>query len=259
MRLRFSVLIVITVLLAASWSVAVELPAMPRNYVVDQAGIVDDGVEGKLNGYLLELEQKTTAQVVVLTVPSLEGQSLEEFSLSVAERWKLGQKDRDNGVLILIASEDRKYRFEIGYGLEGVLPDSLVGTIGRQYMVPNFKKADYSTGIAAAVVVVANEIAGDSGVEITGMPRVTYQRRPAGRAAGEGPGIIGTIFTILFFILLMYLFIKHPRLLIFFLLFSGMGRRGSWGGGYGGGGFGGGSFGGGGGGGFGGGGASGGW
>lgn len=261
MGYRLSVFLMIILFVPAA-ARAVELPAMPRNHVVDLAGVVDDGAESKLNGYLLELEKKTTAQVVVLTVPSLEGQPLEEFSLSVAERWRLGQKDRDNGVLILVAPNDRKYRFEIGYGLEGALPDSLVGTIGRQYMVPNFRKGDYSTGIAAAVIVVANEIARESGVEIAGMPRVTYGRRPAGRAAGEGPGILGSIFAILFFIALVYLFIKHPRLLIILLLFSGMGRRGSWGGGYGGGGFGGGgfgSFGGGGGGGFGGGGASGGW
>ncbi|MGD2080215.1 MAG: TPM domain-containing protein, partial [Nitrospirota bacterium] len=255
MRYRFSAFLLAAALLAAAPAFAVEVPETPRNHVVDLAGVVDDSVEAKLNGYLLELEQKTTAQVVVLTIESLEGGSLEEFSLSVAhDKWKLGQKDKDNGALILVVPGDRQYRFEIGYGLEGVLPDSLVGTIGRQYMVPNFRKGDYSTGIAAAAIAVAGKIAQEQGVEISGMPRVTYQTRPAGRAAGEGPGLLGTIFTILFFIALAYLFVKHPRLLIFFLLFSGFGRRGSWGGGgLGGGGFGGGSFGGGGGGGFGGG------
>jgi uncharacterized protein len=267
MRCRFStILLLAAALLAAASAFALEVPDTPRNHVVDLAGVIDDGVEIKLNGYLLELEQKTTAQVVVLTIDSLEGGSLEEFSLSVAhDKWKLGQKGKDNGVLILVVPGDRKYRFEIGYGLEGALPDSLVGTIGRQYMVPNFRKGDYSTGIAAAAIAVAGKIAQEQGVEITGMPRVTYQPRPAGRAAGEGPGLVGAVFSILFFIGLIYLFIRHPRLLIFLLLMSGFGRRGSWGGGgfggggFGGGGFGGGSFGGGGGGGFGGGGASGGW
>lgn len=260
MRLKARLVVIFVMLIAGvSPAYAVDLPAMPRNHVVDLAGVVDDGVEMKLNGYLLELEQKTTAQVVVLTVTSLDGEPDEGFSLSVVERWKLGRKDRDNGVLILVVPGDRKYRFEIGYGLEGILPDSLVGTIGRRLIVPNFKKGDYSTGVALATVAVAEEIARDSGVEITGMPRVSYGYRQVGRPGGEGPGIVGSIFAVLFFIALIYMFIKHPRLLIFFLLFSGMGRRGSWGGGYGGGGFGGGSFGGGGGGGFGGGGASGGW
>jgi uncharacterized protein len=262
MRSRVRILFVAFVFfLGVGMAHAVELPATPRNHVVDLAGIVDDRAEAQLNGYLLELEQKTTAQVVVLTIQSLEGESLEGFSLSVAhDRWRLGQEDKDNGVLILVSLQDRKCRIEVGYGLEGILPDGLAGSIGRQYMAPGFRQGNYTGGIAAATIVVADIIAKDSGVEITGMPRVRYQRRPGRGVEGEGPGIVGSIFAVLFFIALMYLFVKHPRLLIIFLLFSGMGRRGSWGGGgFGGGGFGGGSFGGGGGGGFGGGGASGGW
>jgi uncharacterized protein len=255
MRLRYSVFAII-ILLIVPLAHALDIPGMPDRYVVDMAGIVDDAVEMKLDGYLKELEQKTTAQVVVLTVESLEGRSIEDFSLQVAEQWKLGQKGKDNGVLILIAFKDRKYRFEVGYGLEGVLPDSLVGSMGREYIVPFFRKGDYSSGTAAAVLAVANEIAKQSGVEITGMPRL----RPVTRARHAGkPNPLSTVLSILFLIGLVFLFIRHPRLLILLLLFSGMGRRG-WGGGYSsGGGFGGGSFGGGGGGGFGGGGASGGW
>jgi uncharacterized protein len=258
MRLIYSILAL--VLLAAPPALADQIPERPPRYVVDLAGVVDDPVEMKLNGYLQELEQKTTAQVVVLSVRSLEGMPLEDFSLQVAEKWKLGQKGKDNGLLILFAMQERKYRFEVGYGLEGILPDSLVGSIGRQYIVPFFKKGDYSNGVAAAVLAATEVIAKDSGVQITGMPKL---RRPArsygGRPAGK-PGILGTVLSILFFLGMIYLFIKHPRLMILLLIFSGMGgRRSSWGGGggFGGGGFG--SFGGGGGGGFGGGGASGGW
>jgi uncharacterized protein len=250
MRLRYSVLAV-ALLFVATFAHALEIPGTPDRHVMDLAGVLDDGVKTKLDGYLRELEQKTTAQVVVLTVESLEGRSIEEFSLDVAERWKLGQKGKDNGVLILIALKDRKYRFEIGYGLEGVLPDSLVGSIGRQYIVPFFRKGDYSSGAAAAVLAVANEIAKQSGVEITGMPRL----EPVTGVRPEGkPGVLSAVLSVLFLLGLVFLFIRHPRLLILLLLFSGMGRRG-WGGGYSGGG----GFGGGGGGGFGGGGASGGW
>jgi len=246
-------------LVTASFAVVPPIPQMPSHYVVDLAGIIEDNVELRLNGYLQELEQKTTAQVVVLTVTSLEGESIDELSITTAhDKWKLGQKDKDNGVLLVVALEDRKYRFEIGYGLEGILPDSLIGSIGRKYLVPYFKKGDYSTGIYSATLTLINEIASSEGVEITGMPNLQrpdyYGRSPRGR------GILGTIFIILFFIGAIILFIRHPRLFMFFLLASllGGGRRG-WGGGggFGGGGFG--SFGGGGGGGFGGGGASGGW
>lgn len=247
--------------MAFSASAEIAIPDRPYNHVVDLAGIIDANVEAGLNRYLLELEQKTTAQMVILTIPSLEGESLEDLSISVAhDKWKLGQKGKDNGLLLLVSLQDRKYRFEIGYGIEGIIPDSLAGSIGRQYLVPYFKKGDYSSGITAATLVVINTIADDAGVEIAGMPKLrTRSPYPHGRTERKKPTLLGSIFSILFFIVLIYLFIKHPRLLIFLLMMNmlGGGRRSGWGGG---GGFGGGgSFGGGGGGGFGGGGASGGW
>ncbi len=241
-------------------SAAVVIPDKPLNHVVDLAGIINDNVETNLNRYLLELEQKTTAQMIVLTINSLEGESIDQFSIETAEKWKLGQKDRDNGVLFLVALQDRKYRFEIGYGLESILPDSLAGSIGRKYLAPYFRKGDYSTGIFTTTLAVISEIATDAEIEISGMPQMrSRSAQPSGTMQRKKPTLLGAIFTILFFIGLIYLFIKHPRLLLILLMFSmmGGGRRGGWGGG---GGFGGGgSFGGGGGGGFGGGGASGGW
>jgi uncharacterized protein len=233
----------------------VVVPDKPYNHVVDLAGIINDNVERNLNSYLMELEQKTTAQMVVLTINGLEGESLEDLSIEIAHnKWKLGQKGKDNGVLLLVALQDRKYRFEIGYGLEGILPDSLVGSIGRGYIVPYFRKGDYSTGIFTAALAVISEIASDSGITITGMPKFGDRLTSPYKSTRAGkPSILKTIFTILFFIGLIYLFIRHPRLLLFLLMFSMLsgGRRGGWAGG--------GGFGGGGGGGFGGGGASGGW
>ena len=253
-------ILLIFCVIASGVSAEIAIPDKPYNHVVDLAGIIDSNVEAGLNRYLLELEQKTTAQMVILTINSLEGNSMEDLSIQIAnDKWKLGQKGKDNGVLLLVSVQDRKYRFEIGYGLEGILPDSLVGSIGRQYLVPWFKKGDYSKGITAATLVVINKIAADSGIEISGMPKLrTRSAYPYNRTGSRKPTLLGTIFTILFFIGLIYLFIKHPRLLLFLLMMNmlGGGRRGGWGGG---GGFGGGSFGGGGGGGFGGGGAGGGW
>jgi uncharacterized protein len=235
------------------------VPESPYNYVVDLADIVDNATENRLNGYLQELEQKTTAQLVVLTIKSLEGQSIEDFSIKIAhDKWKLGQKEKDNGVLFLISVADRKYRIEVGYGLEGVLPDSMVGSLGRNLLVPLFRKGEYSKGIFLTAVAMANEIAMDAGVHIQGMPSVNRRVQPI--IKDKPDGLLHTIMTIGFLIVIVILFIKNPRLFLMLLLFSSMGgRRGSWGGGggFGGGGFGG--FGGGGGGGFGGGGASGGW
>jgi uncharacterized protein len=236
---------------------AVDIPDKPYNHVVDLAGIINDDVEVKLNGYLLELEQKTTAQFIVLTINSLEGESLDDLSIKIAhEKWKLGQKGKDNGVLLLVSFQDRKYRFEIGYGLESILPDSFMGSVGREYLVPYFRQGDYTKGIFTAALAVINVIATDAGVEITEVPKLRRQF-PSGRAEFKKPSLANSIFGILVLIGLIYMFIKHPRLLLLLLMANmmGGGRRGG-GGGFGGGG---GSFGGGGGGGFGGGGSSGSW
>ncbi len=241
---------------AAAVSLSDEIPTLPAAPVVDLAGIIDTATETKLNRYLKELESKTGAQMAILTLNSLDGQAIEELSISIAHnRWRLGQKGKDNGVLMLIALNDRKYRIEIGYGLEGLLPDSLIGSIGRQYLVPYFRKGEYATGIHGAAVVIANEIARDAGVNITGLP--TVKRARSAQQGKQSTGVLGKIVSLIFFVIMAILFIKNPRLFLAYFLLSSMGRRGGhWGGS--GGGFGGGGFGGGGGG-FGGGGASGGW
>lgn len=228
------------------------IPDKPPNYVVDLAGIVDNATESKLDSFLAELEQKTTVQLVVLTIKSLEGASLEEFSIDIAHtKWKLGQKGKDNGVLFLIALNDRKYRVEVGYGLEGVLPDSRVGSIGRDFLVPFFKNGEFSKGVYAATLVMVNDIAADAGVTISGMP--VYQMPAETNQNRKPPSLASKIISFIIIIVLLIFFIKNPKLFMLFLLFSAMGGRGgSWSGGRGG-------FGGGGGGGFGGGGASGGW
>ncbi|RLB71138.1 MAG: hypothetical protein DRH04_02325 [Deltaproteobacteria bacterium] len=262
MNTRFRVFSLLLLLLCcwvpATLAAAIQLPAQPSDHVVDLAGLIDPAIEQKINGYLQELEQKTTAQVVVLTIPSLEGKSLEEFSLYVAhDLWKLGQKGKDNGVLLLVSSGDRKYRFEIGYGLEGILPDSFVGSLGRTYLVPFFRRGEYGQGVYAAVLGIAREIAADAGVTITGMPKL--RSHPGSRSVNRRkPSLFSKIISLLFLVIMVIMFIRNPRFFLMLLLFSAMGGggRGGWGGS---GGFGGGSFGGGGGGGFGGGGASGGW
>ena len=256
MRLRFKhfiPLFFLLVVFATAISAAVSVPPQPPNYVVDLAGIIDSNAEASLNAYLKELELKTSAQMVVLTITSLDGEAIEEFSLNLAhDQWKLGRKGKDNGLLLLVSMQDRKYRFEVGYGLEAILPDSLVGSIGRQYLVPNFKKGDYSTGILTASLAVINTIATDAGVTLGDLPRMEV-RRGYGNVGMKDPSPMGKLLSLLFIVVMIYFFIRHPRLAFFLLMMTmmGGGRRSGWSGG--------GGFGGGGGGGFGGGGASGGW
>jgi len=253
MRLRAlggALLVSLLALAAPVVAVGPPVPASPPDYVVDLAGVIDDGVEARTNALLRELEERTTAQVIVLTLPTLDGESLEAFSIDLAHnRWKLGQKGKDNGVLLTLALQERKYRIEVGYGLEGVLPDSLVGSLGREVLVPAFRAGDFGGGIAAMAGELATRIAAASGVTLSAAPPVAV-RRP-GRPAGE-PSPLAKGLALLAVVIFVYLLVRHPQLLMLMLLSSRGGSRDSWGGG-------GGGFGGGGGGGFGGGGSSGSW
>jgi uncharacterized protein len=239
---------------SASWAVTPPIPDQPPGHVVDLAGVIDAAQKQQLDQILRELEQKTTDQVVVLTITSLENEDINTVSLRTAEKWQIGQKDKDNGLLFTIALQDKKYRFETGYGLESVLPDSLLGTLGRKTMVPYFREGKYGQGIAAATGEIVNILARNSNVTITGTEQLPQPI--AGNNQQQGN------YVIFFIMLVMFIIIVNARRKnrrspgVGPIIFpGGWGTGGGFGGG--GGGFGGGF--GGGGGGFGGGGASGGW
>ncbi len=247
---------VILILAAVPVFGKVNLPR-PQRYVEDRGNVISADVETKLNGLLQELEQKTGAQYIVLTVGSLGGVDIETFSIELADQWKLGDKDKDNGMLFVMSTGDREYRFEVGYGLEAVITDMFTGQVGRGYFEPYAKKGDYSNGIYLANAAIAQKIAQSQGVTLSGMPALA--QRTSGSGNGPSP-LIGLI------PLILIMLIGGRRGLFLYLLLGGLGGRRSYGsssrGGFGGGSFGGGgfgSFGGGGGGGFGGGGSSGRW
>lgn len=254
-------LLVILAITTAGWAAA-NLP-MPRHYVEDYANVVNASRERSLNGILQELEQKTGAQYIILTVDTTGGMPIEQFSIELAEKWKLGQKGKDNGMLFTLAAKDRKYRFEVGYGLEGFITDQFCGRVGRQVLVPYLKKGNYNEGIYQANLRMVQKIASESGVTLTGMPKIAPVRTERSNIRRGLPCC--SILPLLFFMLLLFGSRGRGTGLWFFLPFmsggfgghGGHGRSGSFGGGSFGGGFGG--FGGGMGGGFGGGGASGGW
>jgi uncharacterized protein len=235
---------------------------MPSHYVEDYANVINDTDERSLNGILQELEQKTGAQYIVLTVDTTGDLTIEQFSIELAEKWKLGQKGKDNGMLFVLAKNDRKWRFEVGYGLEGFVTDLYCSRIGREVLVPYLQKGDFSQGIYRANLQIAQTIASKAGVTLTGMPRLNPV--PSNRRGARGLPCCGTLLMLLFFFMIfggrgrgMGMWFLLPFMMGGFGGHGGYGRSGSFGGGSFGGGFGG--FGGGMGGGFGGGGASGGW
>lgn len=165
--IRFFLLLLLTTP-APLFAVTPPVPSVPPGQVVDLAGIIDTEQEQQLVNLLHELEQKTTVQMVILTITSLDGEDINSFSLKTSEQWQLGRKENDNGLLLTVAREDKKYRFEPGYGLESVLSDRLLGSIGRKALVPNFKQGNYGQGIGAAAEQIIDVIAMLYQVEITG-------------------------------------------------------------------------------------------
>lgn len=212
-----------------------------QGYVNDFAGLLSPAAESQIEQFLRNFDASDSTQVVVVTVPNLQGEPIDMVALQIAETWKIGQKGKDNGALLLIGKEDRKMRIEVGRGLEGKLTDLLAGRIVDNEIAPRFKKGDFEGGIAAGVSAIVQSVRGE------------YQgtRKTSGRKKQAG---LWWLFPLLFFVL--------P--LLGRLSGNGRGRHsgGYWigGGGFGGGG-GGGGFGGfsGGGGGFSGGGSSGSW
>jgi uncharacterized protein len=131
--------------------------------VVDEANILSQDARDRLTNATKAHEQATTNQVVVLTVTTIGSTSIEEYAVKVFEAWKLGQKGKDNGVLVVVVPQDRKMRIEVGYGLEGTLPDGAAGEIIRTWMTPAFKAGNYDKGIEDGVAAIIARLEGRGG------------------------------------------------------------------------------------------------
>lgn len=144
-------------------------------YVVDQSGIIDSATQQKIEDWILELKQKTTAEVAVVTVDSTAPLSIEEYAVKLYQRFGIGQKGKDNGVLFLIASKDRGMRIEVGYGLEGAITDAYSSQIINSIVVPEFKAGNFSDGIEKGTAAIVTLIAKEYNVTLTGVPQPVYQ------------------------------------------------------------------------------------
>jgi uncharacterized protein len=212
------------VLLAPSLSWA-EAPVL-RSYVTDLAGVLAAQDRDRLEAFLQDYDAKSGNQFVVLIVQSLEGGSIEEYALSVAETNRIGREGEDNGLLFLVAVGDRKMRFEVGYGLEGVLTDAFTSVIISDVVAPEFRRGDYAAGIIAGMSTAVKAASGE--LTLAQSPRREREKK-------EG----GNLFGLIIFLVILFFVLKGNR---------GRGGGGIWfigpfgggGGGLGGGGFGGG-------------------
>lgn len=257
----------------------------PIGYVNDFANIISDDYEKDIGQLIADIEKNTTIEIVVVTVDSLNGNTIENFAVGLFEEWGIGKEKEDNGLLILIAKNDRAYRIEVGYGLEGNLNDAKVGRLARKHFTTNFQAGNFGKGIYEALIEIESVIKGEYAAEkslIKDNPYSAYyfiftiiyftsliifymrfgkiKNKNFGKKRQDRLGIFHSIITILTIFISWTLFVLFFFFTIFLLMFilgaqrrrsigyyGGYGRIGGYGGGGGSfGGFGGGSSGGGG-------------
>ncbi|QMV17841.1 TPM domain-containing protein [Granulicella sp. 5B5] len=192
---------------SSSQDLVATLPA-PTDYVSDLANVIDPTSKQQIDELCSELDHQAHAQIAVVTIDSLNGQPIEEFATELEDKWKVGPKASDRGLLMIFAIKDRQRRIEVGYGLEGVLNDAKVGDIGRS-MVPLLRQAQYGPAILGGLQQIATDIATDAGVTLTPVQQTYhYQQQDAGGVR------LGSILRIIIFVVILI------------VIFSGRGRGG---------------------------------
>ena len=212
----------------------------PTGYVNDFAEVMAPGSRQQLDAFLASFNRATGIEVAVATLPSLDGGTVEDVAVSLFKSWGIGTKGKDNGLLFLVAPTEKKMRIEVGYGLEGAINDATAGRILDGEVLPRFRAGEMAGGIAAGAVAIVSTIVErekltfDSSAAAEGLPRA-----PAVNENEDGP--LATAIKILVLFAMIFVFIRHPWLFLFFLTSSGRGggSGGGFGGGLGGGGFGG--------------------
>lgn len=157
MRLALAFILLLSL---STLAVCADLPQL-KGRVNDYAGLISPQKAAALEEQLRILEQSDSTQIAVLTVPNLGGENIESFSIRIAEAWKIGQKGLDNGVILIIAKDERKVRIEVGRGLEGILTDLVSGRIIRSEIAPKFKAGDIDGGITAGVNAISAAVKGE--------------------------------------------------------------------------------------------------
>ncbi|MFA5388786.1 MAG: TPM domain-containing protein [Candidatus Omnitrophota bacterium] len=185
-------------------------------YVNDHAGILSNDTRLKLTALAGEVETKTTSQIAIMTVDTTSPLDIETYAVKLFEKWGIGQKGKDNGILVLVAEKDRAVRIEVGYGLEGAIPDALANNIIEKSMIPFFKNGDYDAGVLQAAAMISKLIAGEYNVEISGLDDIKI----------GAPSKEPSIFDFLFLLIIIIILIRVR--LFWFLPMPGKRNRGNY-------------------------------
>ncbi len=213
-------------------------------YVNDNAGVLTESQEKNILASAKDLAGKTKAQIVVLTVKSLDGKPIEEYALDIARDWGIGDKDEDNGVLILLSTGDREVRVEVGLGLEGCLPDAKTGRLLDTYAIPYYQKNDFANGTEQLYYAILNEVRVEYGLERIEVPTANAANKDAQEPLPDDSMTSGEmLFMLIAVVGFIVLVVLTKGRILFWIGLGGRGGRGGSGGGRsfgGGGGFGGG-------------------
>jgi uncharacterized protein len=177
----------------------------PQGHVSDFAGVVDVATRSELERYCARVREATGAEIAIVTLPSLQGEPVEDVANAMFRKWGIGQKNENNGILLLLSIQDRRSRLEVGYGLEPYLPDGFAGSILRE-MRPALRQQQYGEALTAAAHTIGDRIAQAKGVQIDNAPRRPRRQRP--EPAVPWPMIGGVV---LVFLLLMGVGGRHNR------------------------------------------------
>jgi uncharacterized protein len=172
---QLSLILLLAILASPALAAEPKFPALTGR-VVDNAGILDASTTSQLTNMLADHERATGQQVVVVTLNSLQGFSIEDYGYQLGRYWGIGQKGKNTGVLLIVAPIEHKVRIEVGYGLEGTLTDAICATIIQSYILPNFKRGDFNAGVVAGTTSILQALGGnppqESAPNTTGVPPV---------------------------------------------------------------------------------------
>lgn len=163
-RARWALLILLLILAPPALASEPKFPPLTGR-VVDDAGVLSASTQSELTLMLADHERATGEQVVVVTLDSLQGYTVEDYSYQLGRHWGIGQKGKNNGVLLIVAPKEHKVRIEVGYGLEGELTDAISRTIIESYILPSFKRGDFNAGVVAGATSILKVLGGDGGAE----------------------------------------------------------------------------------------------
>lgn len=186
---------ILSIFFLTSTAQAFPAPSSSEQYVNDQAGVLKQETKQYMIQMAKKLEEKTQAQIAVVTVKSLEGKTVEEYANEVFRAYGIGQEGKNNGVLILCSTGERKLRIEVGYGLEGRLTDGKTGRIQDEYMVPDLKNDNYNDGLKKGFNALLQEIADEYQVTIEGAEQVKPTKQTAGTSAFSSIFIVSIVFS----------------------------------------------------------------